>query len=156
MAQSNNSQIRLNKSDWDSLFPGQEFQIASTTLTIVPLSLKGIATITSKLSKLATIVSTMSITLEDVDNRNIEVLTTLVQLITEEAPEILSIMSGLHQEDVQKLPLSVAVELFSKCLDVNIESQEDLVKNFKALGEKFNQFLGQTPTTNDPQKLPQG
>jgi len=139
---------RLNNEDWDALFPGEEYKIASTTFRLVPLSLKGIATITTKLSKMASIFASVqsTLSLEDVDSRNIESITGVVEIIMEKAPEILSVMSGLHIEDIQRLPLTVAVDLFNKCLDVNIESQESLIKNFKTLGEKFNKFLGQEQT----------
>lgn len=144
-----NSNIRLKADDWDALFPGEDYIIASTTFKIVPLSLKGISTITNKLSKVASVFATIQMTLADMDSRNIEAITSVVQVLMDEAPEILSIMSGVHKDDIQKLPLTVAVDLFNKCLDVNIDSQESLVKNFKALGEKFNKFLGQ-----ETQELP--
>jgi len=144
----NGTSPRLSDNDWNSLFPGEDYKIGSTIFKLVPLSLKDIANITEKLSRMANVFSTvqLTLTLEDVDSRNIESITGIVQIITEEAPEILSILSGLHKDDIQKLPLTVAVDLFNKCLDINIESQESLVKNFKSLGEKFNKFLGQEQT----------
>jgi hypothetical protein len=69
-------------------------------------------------------------------------MTELISTILEEAPEIISEMTGVHEDDIKNLPLDVVVDMFNVSLDVNLNSQEDLVKNLKSLGEKFNKFLG--------------
>lgn len=136
-----NTVVRLKDTDWEELFPGTSFIIGGTEIFLTPLSLKSIATITGKLAGIANTFSNLETTIQDIDNRSVEAVTGIVQVIVTEAPDILSEMSGLHPEDVQGLPLEVAVNLFNACLDVNLESQESLIKNFKSLGDKFSKFL---------------
>jgi hypothetical protein len=136
--------VRLKDSDWESLFPGTEYTIASTVFRIKPLSLKGLAYISNKFSQIGAKISVLNFSLSDLDSesRNITSITELISTILEEAPEIISEMTGLHEEDIKMLPLDVVVDMFNVALDVNLNSQEDLVKNLKSLGEKFQKFLG--------------
>lgn len=151
----NKQKIRLKDNDWDALFPGEDFKIGSTIIVITPLSLKAIAAVASKLATIGTSISKLGVTVSQIDaelNKEANAILGLVDVvgtILNEAPDILSEMSGLAEEDVQNLPIDVAVKLFTKCLEVNINSQEELVKNLKSLGTKFGQFLNpeiQTPT----------
>ena len=148
--------VRLKDTDWEALFPGEDFVIGSTTITIIPLSLKSIAAITAKLAKIGGSISKLGVSLSQVDaelNKEANTILGLVDVVStllSEAPEILSEMSGLHTEDVQGLPLDTAVQLFAKCLDVNISSQEELVKNLKSLGSKFGQFMNPDMMTQTP------
>ena len=136
--------VRLKDADWESLFPGTEYTIASTTFRIKPLSLKGLAYISTKFSQIGMKIGALNLTLSDLDSgsRNITAMTELISTILEEAPEIISEMTGVHEDDIKNLPLDVVVDMFNVSLDVNLNSQEDLVKNLKSLGEKFNKFLG--------------
>lgn len=68
----------------------------------------------------------------------------LVALIISDAPEILSELSGLDVDDITRLPIEKAVDLFGVCLEVNLASKEGLIKNFKGLGEKVG-LLTQNP-----------
>lgn len=129
------NKVKLSDSDWSVLFPQQEYKLGRTTLYLVPLSLVGLAnimaqvnTIVNKMEKLGVPLGELVATPQNV--------TLLVTTIVQDAPSILSELSGLDEEDVSKLPISAAVDLFSICLDVNLNSQEGLVKNFKRLGEK--------------------
>jgi hypothetical protein len=143
--------VRLKDADWESLFPGTEYTIASTTFRIKPLSLKGLAFISTKFSQIGAKIGALSFSISDLDSesRNITSITELISTVLEEAPEVLSEMTGLHEEDIKSLPLDVVVDMFNVALDVNLNSQEDLVKNLKSLGEKFNRFLG-TETKPEP------
>lgn len=149
MAKPSKQKIRLQDSDWDQLFPGKPFNIASTEIQVVPLSLQEISSVLAKLSLLADAIEGLD--LDKVDTGS-ETLTTekginvlnLVAIIMDKSPDILSDMSGVDVEDIQGLPLGTAVELFSFCLEVNIESQESLIKNLNKLGGKMAAFTGGT------------
>lgn len=138
--------VKLNESDWEMLFPAQDFMIGQNThLDLVPMNLAQLAKITRHLTKIIGQVSQMEITLNDLMGDAPKIVE-VVALILSEAPEILSEMSGLDVEDVQRLPLHVGLELFSECLDINLQSQESLIKNFKGLGGKIAKFMGGTQT----------
>lgn len=109
------------------------------------MNLAQLAKITRHMTKIIGQVSQMEITLNDLMGDAPKIVE-IVALILSEAPEILSEMSGLDIEDVKRLPLHIGLELFSACLDVNLQSQESLVKNFKGLGGKVAKFMGGTQT----------
>ncbi|RLF43929.1 MAG: hypothetical protein DRN17_05400 [Thermoplasmata archaeon] len=132
--------VSLSDNDWGSLFPITEHSIGNTTLNLEPLSLESLAFIVERLGIVSSEFKELSLSIEDFASSDSTQMISLIQLIVTKAPEILSEMSGLVVADVKSLPLSESVALFNKCLDVNIESQDDLVKNFKELGMKFQKF----------------
>ena len=155
-----NEKVRLKSEDWTSLFPGQDYQIGSTIIRLKPLAISAIARITNRLAKIGATVDGLNLSVDQFDAELSGTAKTgltsgiasLAGVILTEAPEILSELSGVHEDDINELPLSLAVDLFTKCLEINIESQEDLVKNLKSLGKKFNQFLN--PETKEATPSP--
>jgi hypothetical protein len=137
--------VKLKESDWEVLFPAEDFKIGSTTLELTPLSLSGLATITRRLTNVVDKVTALELNLDSLTSE-VGKIVQLVSLILGDAPEILAEMSGLDLEDIQRLPLDIAVGLFSACLDVNLRSQESLVKNFKGLGGKVAKFMSGNQT----------
>lgn len=142
MGQRTKKKVSLKDNDWKELFPGEEFKIGSTSLILEPLSLKGLSFVIDKISRISESISKLEISFSDLKGSDFIKLTGLVHLIVLEAPEILAEMSGLESDDIKEIPLDKAVELFIKCLDINILSQESLIKNFKELGVKIEKFAG--------------
>lgn len=142
MSRSTKKITKLKEDDWNDLFPGQEFTIGTTSFFIEPLGLKSVALIMNKVSSIAIDIARLDVSMADFKDGSIVKIASLVHLIVLEAPEILSEMSGLDSEDVKDLPIDIAVELFNKCLDVNLQSKESLLKNFKELGVKLEKFMG--------------
>lgn len=147
--------FKLKDEDWKDLFPGSEFEIGTTKILIEPLSVQQLAFILGKLNSVSESLAEVAVSAEDFGTNSARIIN-LVRVIIEEVPEVLSEMSGLDVEDIKNLPLTVAVELFNKCLDVNIESQESLVANLKELATKFGQFVASetTPETTAAEMTP--
>lgn len=137
--------VKLKESDWEVLFPAEDFKIGETTLELIPLSLAGLATITRRLTQMVDKVVALELSLDSLTSEAGKIVQ-LVALILGDAPEILAEMSGVDLDDIKRLPLDVAVSLFSACLDVNLRSQESLLKNFKGLGGKVAKFMGGNQT----------
>lgn len=137
--------VKLKESDWEVLFPAEDFKIGDTTLELTPLSLSSLATITRRLTSVVDKIGALDLNLENITSEAGKIVQ-LVALILGDAPEILSEMSNLDLDDVKRLPLDTAVALFSACLDVNLRSQESLVKNFKGLGGKVAKFMSGNQT----------
>ena len=136
--------IKLGEDDWSQLFPGEKFEIAGTTLIIEPMDLK---TLSSVLKKVGTVMDSfpkvdIGSALAGKENSS---MLDFISKIVEDVPEVLSDMSGLDQDDVLKLPLDIGVELFAKCLDVNLKAKESLLKNLKKLGEGMAQMTQEGP-----------
>lgn len=136
------NKVTLNSEDWLALFPETNFKIGTTTLRLMPLTVSTVARVLKQLSGISSLLVEEGLTLKDLSRDNVPAIITLVSVIMAQAPGILSEMSGLDEFDVQRLPLTVAVDLFIACLDLNLASQEGLVKNFNRLGEKIVALAG--------------
>lgn len=145
----NKETVELKDSDWDTLFPGEGFTIGDTELNLVPLAIEDLSLILKKVSLITGQLSELNLSLDDLSKNSLKIVQ-LVELVVDEAPEILSWMSGLATKDVVALPLSTAVELFNAALDVNIKSQKDLLKNFKGLAARFKMFTDPTALAEAP------
>jgi len=156
MADMADSKVRIKDEDWSSLFPSEDYKVGSTVVHIKALSVEGISRITARLSEIGTKVTALNISLDE-SATNVGDLSQLVNVILKEAPDILSELTSIHEDDIRRLPVAVAIDVFNKALDVNIGSQSSLVKNLKQLGNKFNQFLipetSPTPTSQERAQL---
>jgi len=128
--------VSLVAEDWEELFPTRPFPLGKTTLEITALGLAELSNVIRHGMVLREVCVQEGINLQNW--RSPEVMQKMAILLVEELPELLSTMSGLDAGDVPKLPLTVALSLAAVCLDVNIESAEGLVKNFKALSDKLH------------------
>ena len=137
--------VNLKTSDWEILFPVEDFKIGSTVLELKPLSLNGLAAVIRKITSIIDKITMLEIDLNNFQ-ANAGKIVELVGLILSDAPDVLSEMSDLDVEDIKRLPLDTAVSLFDKCLDVNLRSQESLTKNFQGLGVKVAKFMGSKTT----------
>jgi len=136
-----NKAVKLQASDWDVLFPSEPFTISTTTFDVAPLSITGLSIVVKKVTRIIDKIVALDIDLNNLTGNAVKIIE-VVSLILTEAPEILTEMSGLETDDVVRLPLDVAVDLFNHCLDVNLKSQDSLTKNFKGLGERVVKFMG--------------
>jgi hypothetical protein len=125
------------------LFPSKIFTICGKDISIYPLNIGQIAFVIKKVKNLIPIFQSEQITFDNYSQP--DKLITLVSILMESAPEILSEVTGIHQESLAKLPLSNTVEIFSVALEANLESKESLIKNFKRVSETMTQML---PTEN--------
>lgn len=149
MSRETQKKVSLDQEDWDVLFKFKEYYIGKTVLKIYPLSLKELITVVKSFAAIqkeaALLQDLVAVKFDDSGNvvpRDVNLLEKIAQVILDKAPDILSTMSGLSTEDVVSLPLLEALKLFNACIDVNLESQEDLVKNLKALGTKVSTMTG--------------
>jgi len=133
------TKVSLKESDWQDLFPGREYTLGTTKFYIYPLSLESISFIATKIGTIGDKFTKLNLDFSDLGTESVGVVD-FVRILLNEVPEVLSEMSGVEVEDIKGLPLLTAVQLFNACLDVNIESQDSLIKNFKELGAKFKKF----------------
>jgi len=137
------NKVKLKDSDWSALFPYRAYVLGSTTLSIAPLSLQGLGLILSKVTQITEKLAAQNFNFKSLES-DPSTMIQLVALIISDAPEILSELSGLDVDDITRLPIEKAVDLFGVCLEVNLASKEGLIKNFKGLGEKVG-LLTQNP-----------
>ena len=129
-----NEKVGLTEEDWNILLPGREFTVGKTTVYIEPLGLKDFVATVKRLDSIRVELATAGLTLENYSDP--AGIVKLATLIMDNVPDVLSDSSGIKESDLKKLPLGVIMNLLSVVLDVNIESQEGLLKNFTALAGK--------------------
>lgn len=150
MAKPTSAKVKLIESDWDALFPSKQFVIGTSKIDIAPLSIEELASVLNKLSEISDKIqeNVPSDDLAEGLTKSSVTIINLVRVIMQESPDILSDISNIDVDDVRGLPLDKALELFNFCLDVNIESQESLIKNFEGLATRMTQFMGNKKTTS--------
>ncbi len=118
-----------------SLFPGTVLKIGDTSVTIRPLSISQIATISTKTKAFLSALKEKGVTFENYSSGSnlIEVVVTLLK----DFPDILAEASNIELEDLQSLPIEIIVEIVEAVIDINLKSKDTLEKNFKSLTEKF-------------------
>jgi len=132
------SKIKLSV-DFDSLFPGKVFKIKDQEITIYPLNIQQISYVIKKVNTLIPEFEKKNISFDNLGTP--ENMFNMVSIIMDNAPEILSELTGIEEESIKKLPVSYAIELFSTALEVNIESKDDLQKNFNGLSKKMMNLI---------------
>lgn len=125
--------VKLSDRDWEILIPGVDFKLGNTTLKLKPLGLvstkRAVSLIKDSLEFLAE---------KGVNELNYSAPKSILEiahLVLDKAPELLSESSGLDVEDLNRVPMSVAISLVLEVINVNLQSNEDLIKNLTALAE---------------------
>jgi hypothetical protein len=127
--------VSLSSDDWDILFKTKDYSIGKTVLRISPLSLEELIDTVKTFASIQGGMEKLRRVGKEGEGSTVE---EIAALIKNEAPAILSTMSGLDAEDVRSLPLVEVVKLFNVCVDLNLEAQEDLIKNLQALNQKMS------------------
>jgi hypothetical protein len=123
--------LKLKQNDWKTLFPVEIFQIGETKLELKPLALVDLPKIIKDFERLRDILAEKEISFNNFGDN----LDFIIKLLVSDAPGIVATLSGLDVEDIKRLPLGLAINLTSKCIEVNRTSSKDLVKNLTALVE---------------------
>ena len=129
--------MKLDSSDWDILLPGETVKIGNKNLLIKPLGLSDLALLLRELKTVVKICSESGITLDNYEAH----LWQLAEIIMSETPHILTLVTGIDSEDVSRLPVAIAMKILNVCLQVNIDSQGDLLKNSHALVDLVAQLI---------------
>ena len=125
--------------DFESLFPGKNYKILTQEIQINPLNVKQIAYLIKKFQDLIPIINE-----NDISFANIEQPSTVIKLVSilmEQAPEVISEITGIDIDSIQKLPLDKVIELTSIAIEVNVKSKKSLEKNFQKLKANLMDLL---------------
>lgn len=122
--------------DLESLFPGDTITIGEQVVPIKPLGLKQLATVTRTLKGFTTLLSEQGVTWDNYSEP--ESLLKIAVVLLDQFPEVLEEASNIAIEDLEALPMDIIIEILDKVIEVNMESKDTLVGNFKSLAAKFN------------------
>ena len=132
--------VKLTDSDWDLLLPGKVVTLGNTILDVKPLGLEDLGSIIRRVSTIRDDLSKSGLTLENYSKG--EGLMKLTTILVEKIPDVLSDATGVAVEDIRKLPLTMTMSLLSAVIEVNLQSQEGLLKNFETLAENVTTLVG--------------
>lgn len=130
---------RLGEDAFEDLFIGQEVTIGKAKATIEPLGFKMLAGLLRRLRGLGKELSEAGVTWDNYSTTS--GIVPLASVIMDNCPAILSDATGIHQEDLERLPLEYHVELLSVVIEVNTRSKEVLEKNFESLAGKLSTIM---------------
>lgn len=116
--------------DWEHLLPGKTITIGKKSILIKPFGLEDYIHVTKKLTAVKGKFVAQGITRENFQG---EKLPEVASLILSEVPELVARATGIPEKELLRLPLSPCVEIASTIIDVNLESQQGLEKNFHGL-----------------------
>ena len=136
------SPIKLSEEDWKSLLPGKEITIGSTSFMIFPLGIRSLTNIIVSLKAALKELTEAEITLVNFVEADKFII--FASIILNKAPDVLSIATGVDIEDIKMLPLNPAVKLLEEVIDINVESQENLLKNLTSLAGKMGTIVKTT------------
>ena len=128
--------IRLT-ADLEALFPSDVITIGNQPIEIKALGFGKIMSLVRKLNALGPKFKEAGIDWENYNQQSN--IIALASILLEQAPEIISEVSNIHEDDIPLLPLDKVVEILSVALEVNLKSKESLEKNFARLAEKVGQ-----------------
>lgn len=133
----------------DKLFPGEPLTIGDSSVIIRPLYLEQIAILSKKITSIGEVLQKEGITWENYEDR--ASLFKVGSILLNHFPEVLEEVSNIAIEDLKQLPLTSIIEILQKVVEVNLQSKDDLLKNFKSLTEKLVPTT--TMTNQNDQKM---
>ena len=125
--------------DFESLFPGKSYKILTQEIQINPLNVKQIAYLIKKFQDLIPIINENNISFANIEQPSTVIK--LVSILMEQAPEVISEITGIDINSIQKLPLDKVIELTSIAIEVNVKSKKSLEKNFQKLKTNLMDLL---------------
>ena len=111
--------VRITEEDWETLLPVTEFSIGKTKLYLQPMGAEDVA---KALESFKGLQVGHAIDFAEVPG-----------LVIKHCPHVIARASGLHKDDVRRLPPALLLELVVKLVDINLKDYDKLVKNLGAL-----------------------
>lgn len=123
---------RIAEKDWDSLLPSKVHMLAGKLpVRLEPAGIHKMELLSSKILVVTAVLEAAEITWESLEDK--QKLAAALPLIIQAIPEVLAELSGIHIDDLARLPLEVLVPLCYDVIEVNMASLDYLQKNLQSL-----------------------
>jgi len=146
---------RLTDADWDLLLPEKVAKLGSTEIPIKPMGLETLASVIRDVKSIQGELTEAGITLQNYSD--IDKLIAMTSAVLDRIPEAMQKASGIHVDDLKRLPLNAAVHVLGVVLDANIDSHEGLEKNLLDLAGKIGKLtdtgLGTSSSSSSDQDM---
>lgn len=117
---------RLTDDDWGALLNVETVQLGRTLVEVRPYGLEELAVIGAIWRRVA---GAKGISAGDMADRIDEV----IEAAPEYLPHLMEMATGIHRDDLKRLPASKQMEMAAAIIRVNADSKEGLIKNFMGL-----------------------
>lgn len=139
---------RLTDDDFKALLPETAHFLGKTAVMLKPLTLEEIAHCTAVLDteRLREAFGREGITPQNAPQR----MSRVCGIVLEQAPELLEIVTGVHRDDLRRLPARALMGLADRVTEINLGSKGGLEKNWIAFaGLTATMVIGalRTPST---------
>ena len=136
---------KLTDEDWDLLLPGEEVKLGATRIDLKPLGFQEFVLTVRRLGQVRDVLAKEGLTLENFNEP--ENLLKLVVVVMDEVPELLSDILDVDKADLQRVPVTTMVEVARKVIEINVKSQEGLLKNLTALARGMGEITSSVSGT---------
>jgi len=147
---------RLTDSDWETLLPSESVTIAEgVSVRLQPMGIADIwvavRLVYNVFDHIVTPVTEVLKNQEDTQDmiarvRQILTHADVLNVLQREAPELLERATGIHREDLRKMPPAPFSKLMIGVADINLKSHEELSKNLGCLADRLK-MIRQGPDT---------
>jgi hypothetical protein len=130
----------LSDEDWELLLPSKAVTLGKSSISITPLCIEDFSKLTTKTVYVFNRVKELGEPTEIF--RSATGFKKIVDIIVKEAPEIISLLTGIPIVDIKRLPVAKNLELMNVAWEVNTADQEALAKNLEGVAVMLNQISG--------------
>lgn len=145
--------FKLVEEDYKALFVPETFTIGTTVLTFEAQSIGGFSRLLGRVGEImdttkgidfSPLMNTMNSGVMSLRSTGTgkSMVPFIAKILGEHVPELLEMLTGLDREDAKKIPVSIAMELLAKAIDLNLKGHEDFAKNFETLTESVVSLMG--------------
>jgi len=145
MSESKQDKRKLTDEDWDLLLPGKEVKLGNTRIEVKPLGFQEFVRTVRRLGEVREQLAGEGLTLENFNEP--QNLLKLVGVVMDEIPELMSDVLCVEQADLELVPVTVMVDVARTVIEVNVKSQEGLLKNLTALARGMGEITASVSGT---------
>lgn len=135
-------EITLSPTDFALLNQGRAVKLGEKTIVISPADLGTIRAILPMLISMKEILAERGVHWTDALNQPVH----LAEVLLDQLPELLGMLTGLRAADIRILPAGKAMEIAAACVEVNLDSFDTMLKNSRALAARVKQRMAGATT----------
>jgi len=129
--------IRLTDDDWQHLLPERPYTLGAREIMLRPVTVDEIALCVKYAGGIKAAMAEAGIDRANVMARLPEV----IAIVIDRFPAVLEILTGIHRDDLRRLPAGELLALANEVADINLFSREGLEKNFLALADGISRMM---------------
>jgi hypothetical protein len=124
--------------------------IVGCTVTIIPIGLRRITQLGRRIGNIIAVLKTNGVNWDNFTEEGR--IPDLAYAVVAEIPDLLSDLTGIHEEDISRLPLEDAIRLIETVVEVNISDLGAFEKKAKSLVDAVSRMIDRFLPDDEPEK----